>query len=251
MRYPLPCLFTALLCASSLLQAAETLNVTSTEQATPVLELFTSQGCSSCPPAEQWLSSLTRAPELWTGVIPLAFHVDYWDNLGWADTFANPGYSARQRAYEQSGGSRSVYTPGFILAGNEWRGWFGGEQLPLPSTPTVGKLNLQLAGNQVRLSFAAGANAPTGLIAHVARLGFGLQSKIGHGENAGKTLTHDFVVLTVQQISANSGNQWQSQLQADPRGERQALVAWLSAPGNPAPYQAVAGWLPSSAAIQP
>ena len=144
-----------------------------------------------------------------------------------------------------------MYTPGFILAGNEWRGWFGGEQLPLPSTPKVGKLNLQLAGNQVRLSFAAGANTPSGLIAHVARLGFGLQSKIGHGENAGKTLTHDFVVLTVQQISGNSGNQWQSQLQADPRGERQALVAWLSAPGNPAPYQAVAGWLPSAATIQP
>jgi hypothetical protein len=248
MRYPLTAVFIALLGGTPLLSAAETLNLSSGEQATPVLELFTSQGCSSCPPAEQWLSTLTRAPQLWSGVIPLAFHVDYWDALGWADAFANPSYSARQRAYEQSGGSRSVYTPAFMVAGNEWRGWFGGEQLRLPSTPKVGKLNVQLTGNQVHLNFAPAANIPAGLTAHVARLGFGLQSKVTRGENAGKTLQHDFVVLTLQQVSASSSNQWHTQLPADPRGERQALVAWLSVPGDPAPYQAVAGWLTNFAA---
>jgi hypothetical protein len=251
MRYPLTALFIALLCCSVQLQAAETLNLSSSEQATPVLEFYTSQGCSSCPPAEQWLSTLTHTPELWSGLIPLAFHVDYWDSLGWADAFANPSYSARQRAYEQSGGSRSVYTPGFMVAGNEWRGWFGGEQLRLPNTPKVGTLKLQLSGDQVHLSFAAVDNPPAGLTAHVARLGFGLESKVARGENAGKVLKHDFVVLTLQQVAASSSNQWQTQLQADPRGERQALVAWLSVPGDPAPYQAVAGWLSSPAPKQP
>jgi hypothetical protein len=248
MRYPLTAVFIALFGGSPLLSAAETLNLSSGEQATPVLELYTSQGCSSCPPAEQWLSTLTRTPQLWSSVIPLAFHVDYWDGLGWADAFANPSYSSRQRAYEQFGGSRSVYTPEFMVAGNEWRGWFSGEELRLPNTPKVGKLNLQMRGDQVHLSFAAAANTPVGLTAHVARLGFGLQSKVASGENAGKTLQHDFVVLTLQQVSASSNNQWQTQLQADPRGKRQALVAWLSAPGDPTPYQAVAGWLPNTAA---
>lgn len=244
MRYPLTSLFTALLCCSSQLFAAQTLNISSSsEQATPVLELFTSQGCSSCPPAEQWLSTLTDAPELWRGVIPMAFHVDYWDSLGSADAFANPAYGARQRAYAESGASSSVYTPGFMVAGKEWRGWFAGESLRLPNTLKVGTLRLRLDDDQVQLSLNAKTPQPIGLTAHVARLGFGLRSKILHGENAGKTLTHDFVVLTLQQVSANSDNQWRTQLQADPRGERQALVAWLSVPGDPAPYQAVAGWL--------
>jgi hypothetical protein len=135
-----------------------------------------------------------------------------------------------------------------MVAGNEWRGWFGGEQLHLPSTPKVGKLQLQLSDDQVHLSFAAAGKPPAGLTAHVARLGFGLQSKVARGENAGKTLQHDFVVLTLQQVSASSSNQWHTHLPADPRGERQALVAWLSVPGDPAPYQAVAGWLPNTAA---
>jgi hypothetical protein len=243
MRYPLTSIFAALLCCSSPLLAAQTLNISSSEQATPVLELFTSQGCSSCPPAEQWLSTLTDAPELWRDIIPMAFHVDYWDSLGWADAFANPAYGARQRAYAQSGASSSVYTPGFIVAGKEWRGWFGGESLRLPSTLKVGTLRLRFEDDQVQLSFSANTPRPIGLTAHVARLGFGLQSKIAYGENAGKTLTHDFVVLTVQQVSASSDNQWRTQLQVDRRGERQALVAWLSVPGDPAPYQAVAGWL--------
>ena len=64
-----------------------------------MLELFTSQGCSSCPPADAWLSGLVQRSGLWREVIPLAFHVDYWDRIGWKDRFANPGYSERQRDY--------------------------------------------------------------------------------------------------------------------------------------------------------
>ena len=243
MKSPLLALCIALLMIGPL--AASDLHLSSGERATPVLELFTSQGCSSCPPAERWLSGLQEHPALWRGLIPLAFHVDYWDRLGWPDAFANPGYSARQRAYSHSGASRAVYTPGFILAGREWRGWFQRQALRLPEGAPVGRLTLHLKGDRLRLSFSATQTSPPGLVAHVARLGFGLRSAVSRGENAGRTLQHDFVVLTLQHVGTSAPNQWQARLQADARGERQALVAWLSAPGQPAPYQAVGGWLPA------
>src|SRR6059036_3501 len=84
-------------------------------QRAQLLELYTSEGCSSCPPAEAWLSKLKDAPGLWRDFVPIAFHVDYWDSLGWKDPFAIKAYSERQRDYAASWRSRSVYTPGFVL----------------------------------------------------------------------------------------------------------------------------------------
>ena len=115
-----------------------------------------------------------------------------------------------------------------MLAGREWRGWFQRQPLKLTNAAAVGKLTLDLDGDRVRLTFVANQPLPEGMTAHVARLGFGLRSNVTRGENAGRTLEHDFVVLSLQQIGVNSANQWQTQLQADSRGERQALVAWLS-----------------------
>lgn len=80
-----------------------------------VVELFTSQGCSSCPPADAMMSMLAGQ----RGVLPLSFHVDYWDYLGWADSFARPEFSARQEAYARVAGERSVYTPQLIVAGTD------------------------------------------------------------------------------------------------------------------------------------
>ncbi|ARU88376.1 thioredoxin family protein [Pseudomonas sp. M30-35] len=223
---------------------ASALTFTSKEQPTSVLELYTSQGCSSCPPAEKWLSSLTQSPDLWKKVIPLAFHVDYWDYLGWQDPFANKNYSARQRAYTRSGRTSSVYTPGFVVAGHEWRGWYKNEPLHLPTQQkAVGKLQLTLDDNNVKVAFEPKQAPPKGLTLYVARLGFAIDTQITKGENAGKTIKHDFVVLSLQQVSASSSNHWRTKLHKDPRGERQAVVAWLGVPGVPAPYQAVGGWI--------
>ncbi|MGX5219509.1 DUF1223 domain-containing protein [Pseudomonas sp. S9] len=218
--------------------------LTSGEQPTSVLELYTSQGCSSCPPAEKWLSSLAQYPDLWTKLIPLAFHVDYWDYLGWQDPFANQSYSARQRAYTRSGGTQSVYTPGFVVAGHEWRGWFQHQPLTLPEQQeAVGTLQLSLDDDDLKVEFEPRKTPPKGLLLYVARLGFGIDTQITKGENAGKTIKHDFVVLSLQQVSATRDNHWRTKLHKDPRGERQAVVAWLGAPGDPTPYQAVGGWI--------
>ena len=80
-----------------------------------VVELYTSQGCSSCPPADAFLASLSDDP----GVIPLALHVDYWDYIGWADSFASPHFTARQKAYAHAEGSKTIYTPQFIVGGRD------------------------------------------------------------------------------------------------------------------------------------
>jgi len=84
-----------------------------------VIELYTSEGCSSCPPADRWLAALASQPQLWARYVPLAFHVDYWDALGWPDRFASRRHTARQRAYARNGRLSQVYTPAFVVGGNE------------------------------------------------------------------------------------------------------------------------------------
>jgi hypothetical protein len=88
-----------------------------------LLELFTSQGCSSCPPAERWLNVLIEDQHLWSGIVPLAFHVDYWDYLGWQDKYAHPENGERQRAYARMGRARGVYTPGNPAPVQATGGW--------------------------------------------------------------------------------------------------------------------------------
>src|SRR5580693_7997010 len=89
------------------------LSFQSSNKQTSLLELYTSEGCSSCPPAETWLSRLKASPGLWGDFVPVAFHVDYWDYLGWRDPWAKSEFSNRQRAYAARWHSQSVYTPGF------------------------------------------------------------------------------------------------------------------------------------------
>ena len=86
-----------------------------------LIELYTSEGCSSCPPADRWLSKLRNERQLWRDYVPIAFHVDYWDYIGWRDRFAHTEYSNRQRQYQREGGTGVVYTPGFFNNGEEWR----------------------------------------------------------------------------------------------------------------------------------
>src|SRR3954469_11090424 len=104
------------LSAVSFTSAAE-VTFESGPQRTHLLELYTSEGCSSCPPAETWFSKLKDQPRLWRDFVPVAFHVDYWDRLGWRDPFAAKTWTARQYAYSTTWKNGSVYTPGFVLNG--------------------------------------------------------------------------------------------------------------------------------------
>jgi hypothetical protein len=175
-----------------------------------VVELYTSEGCNSCPPADQWLSALPRDGS----VLALAFHVDYWDSLGWTDRFADAAYTSRQRHLQSSSGARYVYTPQLIVGGRDFPGW---RQLPaaalaasatgLPAEAPA----LQLRRDGSRLVVQVGA-AGSGLVAgYWALLEDGHQSRVAAGENAGRALRHDHVVRRYEPLaawSAGEARQW-------------------------------------------
>lgn len=159
-----------------------------------LLELYTSEGCDSCPPADRRLSQLRQRGDLAGRLVPLAFHVDYWDRLGWKDRFASAQYTERQYAMASLARSRSVYTPQFLRNGRDWRG----------SDPLAGTADTA-AGARLTLRLDAGAGTQLAIDgeAHMARPGLeawlavyenALESAVGAGENAGKTLRHDYVV---------------------------------------------------------
>ena len=89
---------------------------------TVMIELYSSQGCSSCPPAERWISQFVDDDSLWRDYVPIVFHVDYWNDLGWIDVFSNAENSKRQRAYYAQKKIKSVYTPGLIINGKRVEG---------------------------------------------------------------------------------------------------------------------------------
>lgn len=175
-----------------------------------VVELYTSEGCNSCPPADQWLSALPRDGS----VLALAFHVDYWDGLGWSDRFADAAYTGRQRHLQSSSGARYVYTPQLIVGGRDFPGW---RQLPAASLPATATslpaeapaLQLRREGAQLVVQVSA---AGSGLVAgYWALLEDGHQSQVAAGENAGRALRHDHVVRRYETLAAwpaGEARQW-------------------------------------------
>jgi hypothetical protein len=208
-----------------------------------LLELYTSEGCSSCPPAEQWMSTLKNQPRLWQDIVPLAFHVDYWDRLGWRDPFASKLWTERQTDYSARWKKESVYTPAFVLDGKEWH--YG--KLPEAAAETAGVLKITVNGERVSASFNASSGSSDRYDIHVARLGFSLRTNVTAGENNGRKLVHDFVVLGLTNETMNSGTkelQLPTSSTKSTADSRTALAAWITAPGQLEPMQAVGGWLP-------
>jgi hypothetical protein len=160
-----------------------------------VVELYTSEGCSSCPPADRWLSSL--APR--SDVLALAFHVDYWNRLGWTDRFATPQATARQYELARLSGSSGVYTPQVRVDGQDWTGW---PRLPQTALPSPVRLTLARSGQNVTALITAMPGAPQRLAGYWAVVENGYESHVRAGENAGATLHHDHVVRLYQPVDA-------------------------------------------------
>ena len=211
---------------------------------TRLLELYTSEGCSSCPPAEKWLSTLKNDPRLWRDFAPMAFHVDYWDRLGWRDPYASKQWTARQYQYSAAWKSGSVYTPGFVLDGREWRN----SSAPPASTDKPGVLTISLAAdNTVTAEFRPSTRMDRAVEVHVARLGFGLLTNVKAGENRGRKLEHDFVVLSLATAEMNNGKaqlRLAPAVQPEAAASRKAIVAWITESNSLEPIQAAGGWLP-------
>ena len=154
------------------------------EQAASLLELYTSEGCSSCPPADRWLSQLRDHPELWKSIVPVALHVDYWNYIGWEDRFSDARFTARQQNYIRQGAAGVVYTPGFFSNGAEWRGWRR-NRMPSKGTESVGELNVVVDDGAAIIRFQPSQEINSPLLASVAILGMGLETEVRAGGKQG------------------------------------------------------------------
>jgi hypothetical protein len=186
--------------------------VHSDSHARALVELYTSEGCSSCPPADHWLSELaTRGDKR---VVPLAFHVSYWDYIGWKDRFADARYTERQRDIAQAQGASMVYTPQVMIGGEDFRRWSSAgaadraideiARAPARASITIASKPASDAGIDGNAAIQS-AGKPRNVVLFVALTQDGLSSKVTAGENRGENLRHHAVVRDLVVIPAGNG----------------------------------------------
>jgi hypothetical protein len=214
-------------------------------EANALVELYTSEGCSSCPPADRWLSSFARTPD--ARVVPLAFHISYWDYIGWKDLFADERYSERQRAFAKATGARSVYTPQVVLAGRDYPAWHasgvGAALAAVKAKPALASLEITPratpAGSiegEVAARPLASAHGDLSLVVAVTQNG--LSSKVTAGENKGERLEHNFVVRDLAVIPSLKGR-FAFKPKADWNLDRMLVVAFVQDTQSGAVLQAL------------
>ena len=180
-------------------------------QTVALVELYTSEGCDSCPPADRWLSSSFPADDSRAGAagaIAIAFHVDYWDRLGWKDRFASPDWTRRQYDSARAARSDLVYTPQVLLQGRDLRDWHSekrgaGTIAAVARLPARADIGLEVTPQPGALAVRATARVPNaanrkGAALFVALTEGGLVSEVKAGENAGKRFSHDHVVRALR-----------------------------------------------------
>lgn len=218
-------------------------------QRVALLELYTSEGCSSCPPADRWLSSVPSQGLGPDRVIPLALHVDYWDYIGWPDRFARPAFSVRQREQVKAAGGRVVYTPQVMLNGRDFRDWRG-----TALGRSLAEFNRQPAGADIVLKMTSAKNNPIELQAsakiksasrgllYVAIFQNGLSSEVRAGENKGVRLQHDYVVREwYGPIDLSTTSDWRQSIaiKQDWNLSRMGVAAFVQSASNGDILQAV------------
>ena len=204
---------------------------------TALIELYTSEGCDSCPPADRWLSSLSKQ-KLGDRAVALALHVDYWDRLGWKDRFGSAGFSQRQREESARSGGEFVYTPQVLLQGRDFPQWQAGasfEQAIAAVNARPARAVLDLVahpsqGNTVDVDLSArvtDARERADAVVALALVQSDLASDVKAGENAGKRLHHDHVV-----------RQWRRAVTLDSSGAGSGKLS-LALPADPGPLSVV------------
>jgi hypothetical protein len=179
----------------SVLATTLTFATAATADGPVVVELYTSQGCSSCPPADEMMHDLAKRSD----VIPLALHVNYWDYIGWADSFARPEHTTRQESYARIAGARSIYTPQMIIAGEDHA--IGIKPMDVAdavqihrNTPTGVSIDLDRSGNRLVITGETLRPLPNGTIVQLVRYTPLETVDIRRGENAGRQLSYANIV---------------------------------------------------------
>ena len=219
--------------------AADTIIISSNGQQTAVLELYTSEGCSSCPSADRWLAALVELPNDELDVLALAFHVDYWDYLGWKDRFGSPRYTSRQRQLGSNNNQRTIYTPEFFVDGKEARGTRN-------VLDKIRSANKQQAQIQLKLSISKSSNAlqielesvtPDAVDKPLRHRYFvyenQLMSDVTRGENSGERLFHQQVVRYMSpEIDLKDNNRHKITINPEWRLDNIGVAALVTEPGN-------------------
>ena len=194
-----------------------------------VVELFTSQGCSSCPPADAVIHDLNRDPALRGHVIPLAFHVDYWDQLGWRDPFSSRNWSDRQVRYAKTMHLSSAYTPQAVVGGT--RELVGSNRSALNAAleqasndKRRGDVALTVRRERDTVVATIHATVPAGADLMLALTEDDITTKIEHGENAGRTLINDAIVRRLVRVDPA---QTTVQFKIDPAWRNLSAVAFV------------------------
>lgn len=213
---------------------------------TAVVELYTSEGCSSCPPADRWLSELVTAPRQELDVLALAFHVDYWDYLGWKDRFSRADYTRRQRVLGVNNLQRTIYTPEFFVNGVEARGagkilekiqQSNRQQPPLDLQLTVSREDTALV-----LSLRSTLRRDSIGQIHHRYLVYenNLSTDVARGENSGKVLRHQQVVRYMSPASSlQEQNRHRIEIAPDWQAENVGVAVLVTSPGDRHYLQAI------------
>ncbi|TNF89021.1 MAG: DUF1223 domain-containing protein [Gammaproteobacteria bacterium] len=219
--------------------AGEPVVVNSGDTRTAVVELYTSEGCSSCPPADRWLSRLVEIPKDELDVLALSFHVDYWDYLGWKDRFASAEYSKRQRALGANNQQRTIYTPEFFVDGMEARGAkniLGKiQQANLQPAP----LSLELTVSRDQTGLLLDLHSPGERnIADQIRLRYlvyenNLSTDVRRGENSGSILHHQRVVRYMSPArNLQVDNHYRIPINPEWKPENLGVAVLVTSPGD-------------------
>jgi len=199
-----------------------------------LLELFTSEGCSSCPPADDLLGEIARrARKTGTPIYALSFHVDYWNYIGWTDPYSDTAFSERQRQYAAAFNNSQIYTPQIVVNGQD--AFVGSNRSKLEAAvkselngPPVRPITIELVknpGKNSTLSYAV-SDLPENTVLHLAIVERNLSQKVNRGENSGRTLRHQNVVRYFETVGKREGL-ISFELPQDVREENCSVIAYI------------------------
>lgn len=248
MRRSITIIFLLLFSQKPQAEAPQVLSAVSPANRVALLELYTSEGCSSCPPVDRFMTRLKHADISDRQLIPLSFHVTYWDDIGWKDRFGKPQYDERQRKQAIMNASPKVYTPQLMMNGGDYRRYSS-------FYTDIEHINSQLAAYQLKLTVITQSDSLAAelrisgllddkdkVIAYIALFEHGLTSDVTDGENEGEQLHHDYVVRELKGPYVFKQNRFVFNTAfaiSDYKIENSGIVAFIQKPRNPEILQAV------------
>lgn len=208
----------------------------------PLIELYSSEGCSSCPPAEKWMAELIKNPDHFVKFTPINFHVDYWNQLGWIDRFSKAQFTDRQKQYADIWGTGRIYTPAFVVNGVD-NGSAGKSNFLNPSGPAPGNLMVsKIDAMTFDISFSS--KEASAFEVYFLELGNGLKSNVTKGENEGRTLIHNFVALRLTLVDLKDKKaKIKIQGSENQVHKTDAFAVWIVKKGSLTPIQSTGGYL--------